>query len=117
MKQAANNATIQTPMLFPFAPEEFWIMIRQIISEEISKVENEKTTAPAYEISGMTYKPLFKMVEVCKLFQVSKPTIYEWIKHGKLKPHKIRSRVYFLWDDIQKLLNITCNHQDLSLLR
>ncbi|WP_367115549.1 helix-turn-helix domain-containing protein [Chitinophaga sp. CB10] len=31
-------------------------------------------------------------------------TIYDWIKHGKLKPYKIRSRVYFLWNDIQQLL-------------
>jgi hypothetical protein len=26
------------------------------------------------------------------------------VKHGKLKPFKIRSRVYFLWQDIQQLL-------------
>ncbi|MBC9914321.1 helix-turn-helix domain-containing protein [Chitinophaga varians] len=25
--------------------------------------------------------------EVCQLFQVTKPTIYDWIKHGKLKPY------------------------------
>lgn len=36
------------------------------------------------------------MAEVCVIFQVSKPTIYDWIKNGKLKPYKIRSRVYFL---------------------
>ena len=38
------------------------------------------------------------------MFQVTKPTIYDWIRHGKLKPFKVRSRVYFLWQDIQKLL-------------
>jgi len=39
------------------------------------------------------------------IFYVTKPTIYGWVKHGKLKPYKIRSRVYFLWQDIQQLLN------------
>lgn len=42
--------------------------------------------------------------EVCAIFKVTKPTIYDWIKHGKLKPYKIRSRVYFLWNDIQQLI-------------
>ena len=59
---------------------------------------------PEYETFGMTCKPLYKIAEVCAMFYVSKPTIYDWIKHGKLKPYKIRSRVYFLWQDIQQLL-------------
>jgi predicted DNA-binding transcriptional regulator AlpA len=42
--------------------------------------------------------------KVCQLFQVTKPTIYDWIKHGKLKPYKIRTRVYFLLNDIPQLL-------------
>jgi excisionase family DNA binding protein len=45
------------------------------------------------------------MSEVCVLFHVTKPTIYDWVKHGKLKPFKIRSRVYFLWQDIEALLH------------
>ncbi|MBX2924668.1 MAG: helix-turn-helix domain-containing protein [Chitinophagaceae bacterium] len=52
----------------------------------------------------MIYKPLYKMDEVCQLFNITPPTIYNWIKHGKLKPKKVRSRVYFLWNDIQELL-------------
>lgn len=44
------------------------------------------------------------MAEVCQLFHVSKPTIYDWVRLGKLKPYKIRSRVYFLWQDISVLL-------------
>jgi excisionase family DNA binding protein len=56
-------------------------------------------------MTGLTYKPLYKIAEVCALFHVSKPTIYDWIKHEKLKPYKIRSRVYFLWQDIQQLLH------------
>lgn len=44
------------------------------------------------------------MDEVCEIFEVTPPTIYDWIKRGKLKPKKIRTRVYFLWNDIQELL-------------
>ena len=35
---------------------------------------------------------------------VSRHTIYDWLKHGKLKPYKVRSRLYFLWNDIQDML-------------
>ena len=49
-------------------------------------------------------KKLLKAKEVCELFQVSKPTIYEWLKQGKLKSIKIESRRYFLWQDIEELI-------------
>ena len=93
-----------TPMLFPYEPDTFWQMMRRIIKEEVSKEERQKPATPLYETPGLTYKPLYKMGEVCALFQVSKPTIYDWIRHQKLKPVKIRSRVFFLWHDIQQLL-------------
>jgi excisionase family DNA binding protein len=76
--------------------------MRSVIREELERVNKDKATV--FETSGLTYKPLYKIAEVCVLLQVSKPTIYEWIKLGMLKPFKIRSRVYFLYDDIQVLL-------------
>ena len=94
-----------TPILFPYDPEKFWEQMRAVIREEIVKIEKEKSRAISYETAGLTYKPLYKMDEVQKIFQVSRPTIYEWAKDGKLKPYKIKSRVYFLWNDIQQLLN------------
>ena len=95
-----------TPILFPYDPEQYWLNVRQIIREEVSKIAKEKPTAESsvLETPGMTYKPLLKIPELCKLFQVTKPTIYGWIKVGKLKPVKVRSRVYFLYQDIQKLM-------------
>lgn len=105
MKESVNNVAPVTPMLFPFEPEQFWSAMRQIIREEVGQLEKSPPTSPSYDTPGMTYKPLFKIAEVCKLFQVSKPTIYDWVRHGKLKPYKIRSRVYFLWQDIQLLLH------------
>jgi excisionase family DNA binding protein len=105
MKDLMINGNVVTPMLFPYEPEQFLQSIRQIIREEVTGIEKQKPVSAAYETPGMTYKPLYKIAEVCTLFQITKPTIYDWVRHGKLKPYKIRSRVYFLWQDIQQLLN------------
>ena len=56
------------------------------------------------ETPGLTEKPLYKIQEICSLFKITKPTIYAWIKHGKLKRVKIRSRVYFLDSNIRQLI-------------
>lgn len=105
LTQEGNVPTV-TPMLFPYEPEQFWQRVRLIVREEISRIEGPAPAETPYETPGLEYKPLYKIAEVCRLFQVSKPTIYEWVRHGKLKPLKIRSRVFFLWQDIQKLLSI-----------
>ena len=94
-----------TPLLVPYEPQEFWNQFRAIVREELARMDKEPSPAAPFQTPGMTYKPLFKIQELCTLFQVSKPTIYEWIKDGKLKPFKIRSRVFFLWQDIQRLLS------------
>ena len=105
MKELIINGNINTPMLFPFEPEQFWQSMRQIIREEVGSLEKQKLSATTFDTTGLTYKPLYKIAEVCALFHVTKPTIYDWVKHGKLKPYKIRSRVYFLHNDIQQLLH------------
>lgn len=105
MKENVKNVTEVTPMLFPYDPVEYWEQVRQIVREEVKNAEKERAVSPpSFQTPGLTYKPLYKIAEVCVLFHVSKPTIYDWVKHGKLKPYKIRSRVYFLWQDIQQLL-------------
>ncbi len=112
MKELMNNGNVITPVLFPCQPEQFLQSIRQIIREEVSNSEKQKQNSPTWETPGMTYKPLYKIAEVCQLFRVTKPTIYDWIRHGKLKPFKIRSRVYFLWQDIQQLLPLRQINED-----
>ncbi len=105
MLEKVSNGKPVTPMLFPYEPEQFWQQMRQIVKDEISSLADKKPPAATqYATPGMTYKPLYKIAEVCSIFHVTKPTIYDWIKHGKLKPFKIRSRVFFLWNDIQQLL-------------
>lgn len=93
------------PILIPFEPEEFWQQIRLIIREEVARNQETKPVSDSLmEIPGLTEKPLFKMEEICNLFKVTKPTIYDWIKHGKLRRVKIRSRVYFLGSEIKQLM-------------
>lgn len=93
------------PILFPFEPEQFWQQIRMIVREEIAKHKSEGVnTVIQFETPGLTYKPLYKIREICNFFQVSRQTLYDWIKEGKLKPYKIKSRVYFLHNDIRQLL-------------
>jgi excisionase family DNA binding protein len=104
MKDFVSSGSPLTPILFPYEPEQFWQSMRQIIREEVSNGEKQKPGTHVYETPGLNYKPLYKITEVCTLFHVTKPTIYDWVKHGKLKPLKIRSRVFFLWQDIQQLL-------------
>ncbi len=93
------------PILIPFEPEEFWQQIRLIIREEVTRNHEAKPVSnDLMATQGLTEKPLFKMEEICNLFKVTKPTIYDWIKHGKLKRVKIRSRVYFLGSEIRQLM-------------
>jgi excisionase family DNA binding protein len=106
MKEMMKNGN--TPILFPYEPTEYWQNIRQIIREEVAKIEKGKPKGNVLETPGLTYKPLLKITELCTLFQVTKPTIYSWIKAGKLKPVKVRSRVYFLFQDVQRLLSTEC---------
>jgi predicted DNA-binding transcriptional regulator AlpA len=105
MKENESNEKTMTPNLFPYDPGIFWESIRKIIREEIIGREGAKTNISQLETPGLIYKPLYKIAEVCQIFQITKPTIYDWVKHGKLKPFKILSRVYFFWQDIEKLMH------------
>lgn len=97
-----NNAV---PMFFALEPERFWAELRRILQEEMARAGQASAPLPLLETPGLSQKPLYKMSEICSLFRVSRPTVYEWIKAGKLRPVKIRSRVYFLGAEIHLLLH------------
>lgn len=94
------------PMLFPLEPAAFWSELRRIVQEEVTRSlpPADGRTGASLQVAGLTQKPLFKVKEVCTLFGVSRPTVYEWIRLGKLHPVKIRSRVFFLGKDLAELL-------------
>ena len=92
----------EMPMLFPITPSEFWkqirIIIEQVIDEKLSEQKIPSTN------SHLPEKALLKASDVCNIFQVSKPTLYEWLKQNKLKSFKIKSRRYFSRADIETVI-------------
>ena len=93
----------ETPMLFPIAPSEFWKQIKVIIEEVIAeKLTRQKILPPN---NHLPEKTLPKPSDVCEIFQVSKPTLYEWLKQKKLKSFKVMSRRYFLRAEIETLIS------------
>jgi len=93
----------ETPMLFPIAPSEFWKQIKIIIEDVIAeKLKQQKFSPPN---SHLPEKPLLKASDVCEIFQVSKPTLYQWLKQKKVKSFKVKSRRYFNRSDIDALIN------------
>ena len=88
-------------MLFPIAPAEFWKQIRSTIEDVVK--ENINQSFPP-RTDHLPEKALLKANDVCAIFQVSKPTLYEWLRQGKLKSFKIKSRRYFLRADIGAMI-------------
>ena len=93
----------ETPMLFPITPGEFWKQIRTTIEEVVTEKLNQQTFSQTN--SHLPEKVLLKATDVCEIFQVSKPTLYEWLKQNKLKSFKIKSRRYFSRTDIEAVIH------------
>ena len=92
----------ETPMLFPMAPGEFWKQIKSTIEEVVKANINQTAIQPPTD--HLPEKALLKASDVCAVFQVSKPTLYDWLKQNKLKSFKIKSRRYFLRSDIETMI-------------
>lgn len=99
-------------MLFPMEPKEFWQKLKAIVEQVVI----EHSSNPPI-VNGNDYnaqRPLLKTKEVCSILKISKPTLYEWLKRGKLESVKIETRRYFKPDDIDKLIESgrskTSNH-------
>jgi predicted DNA-binding transcriptional regulator AlpA len=93
----------ETPMLFPITPTEFWKQIRATIDEVVAERLSQQTSLQTNP--HLPEKALLKATDVCKIFQVSRPTLYEWMKQKKLKSFKIKSRRYFTRADIEAVIN------------
>ena len=89
-------------MLFPITPGEFWKQIRTTIEEVVTEKLSQQL--PQQPNSHLPDKALLKATDVCAIFQVSKPTLYEWLKQNRLKSFKIKSRRYFSRADIEAII-------------
>jgi len=86
-------------MLVPMEPNAFWEQLRTIVTEVVAE---GKRLPP---VDNHIDRPLLKATEVCDILKVSKPTLYDWLKHGKIKSVKIQSRRYFHWNDVEELIS------------
>ncbi|SRR6266498_4359150 len=89
-------------MLLPIEPKEFWHRLKMVVEEVVEQKSASYGSSPS---DNPSTSPLLKAKEVCELFKVSKPTVYDWMNQGKLKSIKIKSRRYFLWKDIEELIH------------
>ncbi|SIO53975.1 helix-turn-helix domain-containing protein [Chitinophaga niabensis] len=100
-------------LLLPHDLDDFWHEIRQIVRQELTKLLNHASISDVLEYpDGFVDKPLYSIAEVCKLFDITRPTMYEWIKDHKLTPKKVRGRVYFLGIDIRCLIEKLGKRED-----
>lgn len=76
--------------------EEFWRQMRVLIEDVLI----EKNIISHSSENNSSAPKLLKAKEVCELFQVSKPTIYDWMQKGKLRSIKIESRRFFLIEEL-----------------
>jgi predicted DNA-binding transcriptional regulator AlpA len=93
----------ETPMLFPIAPSEFWKQIRATFYEVVTEKLSLQLHPP--NNSHLPEKALLKVTDVYEIFQVSKPTLYAWLKQKRLKSFKIMSRRYFLPAETEALIS------------
>ena len=91
-------------ILFPIEADMLWEKIGEVVRNEMKNWKGNVQEPVKYEVSGMVQKPLYKAAEVCAMLQISRQTLHMWVKEGILRAYKIKSRVFFLWADIEKLI-------------
>jgi excisionase family DNA binding protein len=89
-------------MLFPMEPKEFWQKLKAIVEQVVIEHSNTGPTIDTGDQNGP--RPLLKVKEVCKILKISKPTLYEWMKQGRIESVKIKTRRYFKEVDVEKLI-------------
>jgi predicted DNA-binding transcriptional regulator AlpA len=88
---------MSTSILFSDTPEHFYQQLRECIQQTIQK-ELSTVKKDDEEI-------YLKKHEVCKMLQVSKPTIDSHVKRGYYKKHSIGSRMFYNKSEILAYLN------------
>ncbi len=53
---------------------------------------------------SMKDSKFYKIEDVCELLQVSKITMYRWIKSGKITAYKVGKSYLFKVEDVHKLI-------------
>lgn len=93
------------PMMVPISQAEFWEKMLLLLEKVVDARMNAVTDPNSGEL--IPQKALLKASEVCTIFQISKPTLYEWLKQNKIASFKIQSRRYFARTDIEAIIRQT----------
>ena len=92
---------IQNINLVQVSLDDMSRVIRNIIAEELNKVNNFITAPPKTESDNFLSRE-----EVCKLLKVSPTTLFHWNRNKTLTNQKLGRRVYYLESDVkEKLIN------------
>lgn len=79
--------------------ETFFNRFRKIIKEELT------CNLPGNETVDSQSNKYIKVKEVCKILDVTIPTIDSWCRLGYIKKYKIKSRTYYLKAEIFEFLS------------
>lgn len=90
----------ETPIFFPVAPSEFLQLIRSMVEDVVDTRISKEPKLP----SALAEKTLLLPKEVCQVLRISKSTLYELVKEGRLTGFKIQRRRYFARSDVEKLM-------------
>ncbi|OQP47946.1 helix-turn-helix domain-containing protein [Niastella populi] len=96
MSEVNNNA----PFLLIQKPQELIKLFEGLIDRKIREIGAQATPLPA---SATGESPFLSTKEVQKIFCVSRQTVNDWRKSGLLPSIKIKSRRYFIRDQVQAL--------------
>lgn len=79
-----------------------YMKLDELVSYVSSRINYQKPTQVI--ISEFQENEFLKIIELCEILKITKPTVYDWIKKGVLKPIKIQSRLFFKRADVLELL-------------
>jgi predicted DNA-binding transcriptional regulator AlpA len=96
MSEVNNNA----PFLLIQKPQELIKLFEGLIDRKIREIAVQIPPPPVI-VAGES--PFLSTREVQKIFSVSRQTINDWRKSGLLPSIKIKSRRYFIRDQVQAL--------------
>jgi len=82
--------------LYGITPEQFFMKINQVIDEKISSLEDK--------INNRTPSKYISRKEARDKLHVSYVTLNDWDKKGVLKKRKIGNKVFYLNEEIDKVL-------------
>ena len=88
-------------ILIPIEISDFWKELKSIVEQAVLRQIAQK---PPVHVPVEGFPTLLKVKEVCQLLGVSKPTIYEWMREGKMPSLKIGARRLFDAADIEAVI-------------